>query len=125
MFYITSATKKIRALNKRIRAVQGGTSASKTIGILQNLIDFAQSDTTPTLTSVVSDVFPHLKRGARLDFLNILQQQKYFKENRWNRTDSQYTFETGSIMEFVMLVLSLVALAVYAMGPESLAAVAR
>jgi phage terminase large subunit len=100
MYYITTATKKIRALSKRIRAVQGGTSASKTIGILQNLIDFAQTDTTPTLTSVVSDVFPHLKRGARLDFLNIMQQQKYFKESRWNKTDSQYTFETKSVIEF-------------------------
>lgn len=32
---------------------------------------------------------------------------------------------TGSFMEYVMLVLSLVALAVYAIGPESLAAVGR
>lgn len=100
MFYITTATTKIRALTKRIRAVQGGTSASKTIGILQNLIDGAQSDELPTLTSVVSDVLPHLKRGARLDFLNIMQQQKYFKESRWNKTESQYTFETKSVMEF-------------------------
>lgn len=99
-YYITTATEKIRALNKRIRAVQGGTSASKTVGILQNLIDFAQSDKVPTLTSVVSDVLPHLKRGARLDFLNIMQQQKYFKESRWNKTESQYTFETKSTIEF-------------------------
>lgn len=100
MYFITTATRKVRALDKRIRAVQGGTSASKTVGILQNLIDFAQSDTTPTLTSVVSDVLPHLKRGARLDFLNIMQEQKYFKDSRWNKTESQYTFETGSVIEF-------------------------
>lgn len=100
MFYITTATKKIRGLKKRIRAVQGGTSASKTIGILQNLIDFAQTDVKPTLTSVVSETFPHLKKGARLDFLNIMQQQNYFNDNRWNATDSIYTFETGSKLEF-------------------------
>lgn len=100
MFYITTATKKIRTLSKRIRAIQGGTSASKTIGILQNLIDLAQSDKVPTLTSVVSESMPHIKRGSELDFLNIMKQQKYYKEELWNRTDHKYTFETGSIMEF-------------------------
>lgn len=80
--------------------MQGGTSASKTVGVLQNLIDFAQSDKKPTLTSVVSETMPHLKKGARLDFLNILKQQNYYKEHRWNRTDSQYVFETGSVVEF-------------------------
>lgn len=34
------------------------------------------------------------------DFLNIMQQHKYFKEESWNRTDSIYTFETGSKIEF-------------------------
>lgn len=34
------------------------------------------------------------------DFLNIMQQHKYFKEENWNRTDSIYTFETGSKIEF-------------------------
>lgn len=99
-YTITTATEKIRALNKRIRAAQGGTSASKTIGILQNLIDFAQTDTIPTLTSVVSETMPHMKKGAELDFLNILKSQNYYKEDRWHRTDHQYTFESGSIMEF-------------------------
>lgn len=100
MFYITTATRKVRELKKRIRAIQGGTSASKTISILQNLIDAAQSDKSPTLTSIVSESFPHLKRGARLDFLNIMQQQNYFVDKRWNMTDSIYTFETGSKLEF-------------------------
>jgi phage terminase large subunit len=87
-------------LGKRIRAVQGGTSASKTISILLVLIDFAQSDEKPTLTSVVSESFPHLKRGAIRDFLNIMEEHGYFKEARWNRSDFIYTFETGSKIEF-------------------------
>jgi phage terminase large subunit len=99
-YSITTATQKIRALKKRIRAVQGGTSASKTVGILQNLIDFAQTDKVPTLTSVVSETMPHLKKGAELDFLNILKAHNYYNESRWHRTDHQYTFETGSIIEF-------------------------
>lgn len=100
MYQQTTATKKVAALNKRIRIVQGGTSASKTISILLYLIAMAQTDTTPTVTSVVSESFPHLKRGAIRDFLNILQEHKYFKDALWNATDFTYTFETGSKIEF-------------------------
>lgn len=99
-FQATTATKKVLALKKRIRAVQGGTSASKTISILLCLINLAQSDKQPTLTSIVSESFPHLKRGVIRDFLAILQQHGYFKDDNWNRTDSIYTFETGSKIEF-------------------------
>lgn len=100
MFSLTSATRKISQLQKRIRAVQGGTSASKTISILLLLIHQAQSDTTPTLTSIVSESFPHLKRGAIRDFLSIMEQHRYFKDANWNKTDYIYTFETGSKIEF-------------------------
>jgi phage terminase large subunit len=100
MFQLTTATQKIARLTKRIRAVQGGTSASKTVSILLLLIHAAQSDKTPTLTSVVSESFPHLKRGVMRDFLQIMEQHRYFKEDRWNKTDFIYTFETGSKIEF-------------------------
>ena len=100
MFSETTATDKIAALTKRIRIVQGGTSASKTISILLYLIAMAQYDTEPTLTSVVSESFPHLRRGAIRDFLNIMQNHKYFKDALWNKTDSTYTFENGSKIEF-------------------------
>lgn len=100
MFQITTATKKIAQLRKRIRAVQGGTSASKTISILLYLTDLAQTDKEPTLTSVVSESFPHLKRGAMRDFFNIMESHEYFSPDQWNATDKIYTFETGSQIEF-------------------------
>ena len=100
MFQVTTATKKIQSLKKRIRAVQGGTSASKTVSIIIYLIDKAQRDEVPTITSIVSESFPHLKRGAILDFLSIMTQQNYFVDKRWNKTDYTYTFETGSKIEF-------------------------
>ncbi len=116
MFRITTATKKIKALQrpsadgtppKRIHIVQGGSSASKTISILMYLISRAQADfdrktrvPSPTLTSIVSESFPHLRRGAIRDFLKIMQEHGYFKESCWNKTDSVYTFETGSKIEF-------------------------
>lgn len=109
-FTKTTATKKIlKSLKpvvfkekdaKRILGIPGGTSAGKTISVLMGLIMLAQKDTTPTLTSVVSESVPHLKRGAIRDFVNILTSQGYFKQDNWNATDSIYTFETGSKIEF-------------------------
>lgn len=100
MFQITTAIKKIIQLKKRIRAVQGGTSAAKTVGVIAILINAAQEDKFPTITSIVSESFPHLKRGAMRDFLTIMQQQQYFNNDRWNKTDCIYTFESGSKIEF-------------------------
>jgi phage terminase large subunit len=99
-YSLTTTTEKIKKLSKRIRAVQGGTSASKTISILIYLIALAQSDKTATLTSIVSESFPHLRRGVMRDFLNILETHNYFKRDRWDKTNSIYTFETGSQIEF-------------------------
>jgi phage terminase large subunit len=100
LFAQTTATEKIESMSKRIRIVQGGTSASKTISILLYLIAQAQTDNVPTLTSVVSESFPHLRRGCVRDFLNIMQSHKYFKDAQWNKSESTYTFETGSKIEF-------------------------
>ena len=96
----TTATAKILSLKKRLRIIQGGSSASKTISILLYLIAMAQSDKKKTLTSVCSESIPHLKRGAVRDFKNIMQAHSYWVEKNWNATDSIYTFETGSQIEF-------------------------
>lgn len=100
-FQNTTATKKIFQLRKRIRAVAGGTSASKTISILVWLIDYAQS-TKGELISVVSQSYPHLLGGAMLDFENIMKAQGYWEDARWVRNPrTTYTFETGSKIEFI------------------------
>lgn len=99
-YSLTTTTKKLSKMKSRLRAVSGGTSAGKTISILQLLIDDAQTDKTPTLTSVVSESFPHLRRGAMRDFLNIMQEHNYFSDDRWSKTDYVYTFESGSKIEF-------------------------
>ena len=100
MYLQTTATNKIASLTKKIRVVLGGTSASKTISILLYLIALAQSDKKKTLTSIVAESTPHLKRGALRDFKNILKEHNYWREDNWNATDSVYTFETGSQIEF-------------------------
>jgi len=99
IFQKTTATRKLLKLTKRIRGVAGGTSASKTISILLWLIGYAQK-LDDQIISVVSETFPHLKRGAIRDFLMIMQEHKYFQDSRWNKTDYIYEFETGSKIEF-------------------------
>lgn len=99
MYGRTKALDKILTMDKRLRIVQGGARAGKTVAILLILIDIAQTR-QGKIISVVSETFPHLKRGALRDFLDIMKTQGYYKEQLWNRTDSIYTFETGSIIEF-------------------------
>lgn len=100
MYQRTAATRKIQKLSKRIRAVQGGTSASKTVSIMLWLIALAQSDKKPTLTSIVSESFPHLRRGVMRDFMDIMITHQYFVDAQWDKTNSVYSFETGSKIEF-------------------------
>jgi phage terminase large subunit len=107
-FTSTTATEKICALDGRIRAVAGGTSASKTISILFWLIDRAlayppANDGETELISVVSETYGHLERGAMLDFENIMKDRGYWKESRWHGTKHTYTFQTGSKIEFLSI----------------------
>ena len=99
-FKDTTATKRIFDMEGRIRAVAGGTSASKTISILIWLINYAQVFENE-LCSVVSESYPHLERGAMLDFENIMKDRGYWDENAWHGTKHVYTFPTGSKIEFI------------------------
>ena len=98
-FIATTAVHKICGLRKRLKILQGGSSAGKTIGVLLNFIDDAQSR-KGILASVVSESMPHLRRGAIRDFLNIMEQHGYYKDANWNKSEFTYTFETGSKIEF-------------------------
>lgn len=99
MYQKVTAFKKLNQLTKRIRGVAGGTSASKTVSIVIWLIAYAQTHKNERI-SIVSESFPHLKRGAIRDFQSIMQEQNYWKDNSWNKTDYIYQFETNSFIEF-------------------------
>lgn len=99
-FLDTTATRKVFKLRKRIRAVAGGTSASKTISILVWLIDYSQTNSYK-IVDIVSESFPHLEGGAIADFQAIMKSQGYWDENRWHDTKHIYTFETGTRMHFM------------------------
>ena len=98
-FVYTTAVKKLRKLNKRIRIVPGGTSAGKTFGILPILIDYAIKNPNSEI-SVVSESVPHLRRGALKDFLKIITALKRFFPTMFNKSFLKYTFPNGSYIEF-------------------------
>src|SRR3990167_6658746 len=94
-FRDTTATHKIFQLQKKIRAVSGGTWASKTISIIIWLIDYAQSTKNQVIT-VVAESVPHLKLGAIRDFQAIMKVNGYWQDAVWNETNHIYTFPEGS-----------------------------
>jgi phage terminase large subunit len=100
LFKDTTATRKIFSLKKRIRAVAGGTSASKTISILVWLIDYAQSTKNQVIT-VVAESFPHLQLGAIRDFKTMMVSHGYWDENAWNESKHIYGFKNGTFIEFI------------------------
>ena len=99
MFKRTKAINKILALKKRIKIVQGGTSAGKTYGIIPILINKAIQ--TPGLEiSIVSESIPHLRRGCLKDCIKILKDTNRYNENQYNRSLLKYRFLNGSYIEF-------------------------
>ena len=99
MLVRTTAVNKIIALKKRIKIIQGGTSAGKTFGIIPVLISKAAN--TPNLEiSIVAESIPHLRRGALKDFINIMKWTSRFFEGRFNKSLLRYDFGNGSYIEF-------------------------
>lgn len=79
---------------------RGGTRSGKTMAELQLVALLAATDKTPTVTSVVSENLPHLKRGAIRDFKLVMADAGLWDETRWSKESCIYTFANGSIIEF-------------------------
>ena len=86
-------------MKKRLRIVQGGARAGKSIAILLILIDIAQTQ-EGKIISVISETMPHLRRGVERDFLDIMQSHNYYEDAKWDRTNHIYKFNNGTIIEF-------------------------
>lgn len=82
----------------------GGTRSGKTYSIMQMLITIAwkeQEENRPaSVNSVVSETYPHLRRGAIRDFQNIMETEGIWEEDKWSKTESTYTFGNGTKIEF-------------------------
>ena len=99
MLQRTTAINKILALKKRIKIIQGGTSAGKTFGILPILIDKATKQSGLEI-SIIAESIPHLRRGALRDFLKIMKWTNRYFDERFNKSHLKYQFANGSFIEF-------------------------
>jgi phage terminase large subunit len=99
MLIRTTAINKIAQLDKRIKIIQGGTSAGKTFGIIPHLINIAAKHSNIEI-SVVAESIPHLRRGALKDFVKIMKWINRFDDKQFNKSLLNYQFKNGSYIEF-------------------------
>jgi phage terminase large subunit len=79
---------------------KGGTRSTKTYSTLQFLFLLIPAvDKAGDITSVVSESFPHLKKGAIRDFENIIGHPLK-GDSHWNETDHTWTFDNGAKLEY-------------------------
>ena len=79
---------------------KGGTRSTKTYSTLQFLHLLIPSvGKANDITSVVSESFPHLKKGAIRDFENIVGHPLK-GDSHWNETDHTWTYDNGAKLEF-------------------------
>lgn len=97
----TGTFKKILKLTNKgawINAIRGGSSGGKTRGIVKTLILLAENDDKPTITSIVSDTMPNIRKGVLRDFEQTLVELGI--DVKFHGTRVIYTFRSGSIIEF-------------------------
>lgn len=85
---------------KRVIANKGGTRSSKTYSAVQMLIVISAS--IKRYISIVSESFPHLRRGVMKDFAEILENEGLTegKDYIFNKSGYKYEFPNGSVVEF-------------------------
>lgn len=81
------------------KVVQGGMRAGKTMAIMILLVGYAESYPNSKIT-VVGQSYSHLKDGAIDDFKKIMQGTNRWEEDKFNRTELNYEFVNGSVMQF-------------------------
>lgn len=99
---ITSALNRIKSTlfdETFYKVIQGGMSSGKTFGILTLLISYAQTYNDSIIT-VIGKSYSHLKDGAARDFKKILQEVNIWDDERWNKSEMNYAFSNGSVIEF-------------------------
>lgn len=83
----------------RVIGNQGSTRSSKTYSLSQLLSLYIPYKYKKSI-SVVSPSLPHLKRGARRDFLEIMDNAGLYSDSNFNKTDNIYHYPNGSYVEF-------------------------
>lgn len=101
--YITTGLKRIKPLfinNKTYLIVQGGMRAAKSFSIMMLIVAWCQTY-KDKIASVAGLSYPHLAKGVIRDFQKIMKDSGVWNPERWNGGAKTYTFESGTILEFI------------------------
>jgi phage terminase large subunit len=98
----TSKTYKDIDGSKRICILQGGTRSGKSYSALQWILVKALSEPNMVF-SIVRKSFPSMRVSIMRDWVGILKDLQIWDENRWSATEHIYTFDNGSMVEFMSI----------------------
>lgn len=91
--------KAYEAKKYRVIAHEGSTRSSKTVSVCQFLSLYISPRYNKSIT-IVSPSLPHLKRGARREFIKSLQIAGVYNDADFNKTDNIYNYANGAYVEF-------------------------
>lgn len=97
----TKALRKIAALRKRIKGIQGGQGAGKTFSILMLLVNHAYSNPNKEIF-IASEELSKMRITVIKDFINIMRLFDIFNPTLWV-DGTLYRFDNGSFIKFIGL----------------------
>lgn len=97
----TTAIRKIAGLRKRIKGVQGGQGAGKSVAILMLLCNHASSNTGKEIF-IASDELSKMRITIIKDFIKVMEGFGIFVRERWV-DGTLYRFPNGSFIRFIGL----------------------
>ena len=98
----TSKTYRDIDRSRKICILQGGTRSSKSYSALQWILVRALSE-PGIVVSIVRKSFPSMRVSIMRDWIGILKELSIWDEDRWSATEHIYTFENGSMVEFMSI----------------------
>ena len=96
---IHKLTRRAYKNGRQVIIHRGGTGSGKTYDIMIFLI-FMIACREKKIITIASESRPHLDIGTIRIMKEVMQKAGIWDEDRWHRTKSTYTFETGSIIEY-------------------------
>lgn len=98
-FELTTAVRKMLAMQSTEKVIQGATSSGKTYGIIPILYDRAL-ETPNTLITIVAETIPSLKDGCVKIFQDFLIDEGRWVDERWLGNPMQYRLPNRSKIQF-------------------------
>lgn len=98
-FQVTTAIRKMLAMSKPIKIIQGATSSGKTAGIVPIVVDKCIG-VPRTKATIVAESIPAVKDGALQIFKDFMHDEGRWRDCQWIGNPMEYTFINGSVLQF-------------------------